>query len=468
MSTTELATSLPRPRGLGIVHGLQLARDPLGFLRRAREHCGDTFGLQMPGDPLRVVTGDPEHVKSIFALPPDSYRMSNQAIPLNLGTGSLLFLDGPRHQRLHRLLMPPLHGDHLRSYAELIVRATDDAIARWTTGDAFALLPSMKWITLTVICECVLGAQEGDRVEVLRDRIGQWMAGPMSTLAFSLSMMVGAERVRAFYDRQMHRSPIMRGRRPGRWRLPWQRAGDAKADLVGMLREDFEACRRAADPSRLDVLALLSTARDETGALLETDDAVDQLLTMLVGGYESAANTLAWTVHHLLLDPEAMVRLRTEIDESQDPGGRRPWADACIQEALRLHPIAPVVNRELTCPLRLGDYDIPAGSILWPSIYLAQTHAPTWSDPFRYDPARLLDRRPRAHEWLPFGGGRRRCIGAAFAEMEMRLVLSRLIERVDLRPASATRSHAILRGVTVSPDDGVRVVAHEIRPRTRS
>ncbi len=466
MPTTDLATPLPRPRGLGIVHGLQLARDPLGFLARAREQCGDTFGIQMPGDPLRVVTGDPEHVKTIFGLPSDCYRMSNQAIPLNLGDGSLLFLDGARHQRIHRLLMPPLHGEHLRSYAELISRATDDAIDRFTTERPFSLLPAMKWITLTVICECVLGAHEGERIEFLRDRVGRWMAGPMSTLAFSLGMMLGAGRVRAFFDRQTAHSPVTRGRRPGRWRLPWQRVGDAKADLISMLREDFEACRRRSDPCRLDVLALLSAARDETGAPMETDDAIDQLLTMLVGGYESAANTLAWTVHHLLDHPDHVLRLREETAALTHQRERRPWTDACIAEALRLHPIAPVVNRELTRAVRLGDRDIPEGTILWPSIYLAHTHPGTWSEPYRYDPARMLDRRPRANEWLPFGGGKRRCIGAAFAEMEMRIVLGRLLERVDLRPGADRRSHAILRGVTVSPDDGVRVVADRVRPRS--
>ena len=460
------AISLPRPRGLSAFHGLRLARDPLGFLERARAQCGDTFAIALPGDPLRVVTGNPSHLRTIFALPADAYRMANQAIPLNLGRGSLLFLDGNRHQQQHRLLMPPLHGDHLRSYAETIRRTTDSAIDGWPVAERFDLLSRMKWVTLTIICECVLGIATRERIEEVREWTHGWMKGPMSTLAFSLGMMLGAGRVRAFFDEQTLRSPVRRGLRPGRLRLPWHKIGDAKAALVGLLREDFLACRRDGPGDRTDVLALLAHTQYETGAPMDVDDAVDQLVTMLVGGYESVANALSWTLHHLMQSPDAWGELRAETTDlaGAEPTQRRPYAEACFREALRLHPIAPVVNRELTRPIRLGRYDIPEGSILWPSIYLAHTNAAVWSDPHRFDPARFLERHPRAYEWLPFGGGKRRCIGAAFAEMEMRIILSRVVERVDLRPASRSRPRAVLRGVTVSPHDGVRVVAEAVRP----
>ena len=306
------AVSLPRPRGLSVFHGLRLARDPLGFLDRARAQCGDTFAIALPGDPLRVVTGNPDHVRTIFALPADAYRMANQAIPLNLGRGSLLFLDGDRHQQQHRLLMPPLHGDHLRSYAETIRRTTDSAIDGWPVAEPFELLARMKWVTLTIICECVLGIATRERIEDVRDWTHRWMKGPMSTLAFSLGMMLGAGRVRAFFDEQTLRSPVRRGLRPGRLRLPWQEIGDAKAALVGLLREDLLACRRDGPGDRADVLALLAHTHYETGAPMDVGDAVDQLVTMLVGGYESVANALSWTLHYSMHSPDAWARLRAE------------------------------------------------------------------------------------------------------------------------------------------------------------
>ena len=456
----------PRPSGLGMAHALRFGSDPFGFLRDAREECGDIFSIAMPGDQPRVVTCDPEHIQTIANLPADAYRMADQAIPLNLGDASLLFLDGERHRSQHRLLMPPLHGDHLRSYVPAIEDATADAIARWPRGEPFELLGEMKQITLTAICACVLGVYRGERIDRLRAITTTWMEGPMTPLAFTLAMMLGAGRVRRFLDRQAERSPVgWPNPSPRRRWLPWRRVGDAKSELVAMLAADVAACREGAAADRTDMVAMLALARYEDGSPMSTSEVVDQLLTLLVGGYETTANALCWAVHHLLENPAALRQVREEAASADDPEltQRRPFLDACVKESLRLTPIAPVVNRLLTEPLKLGEYLIPAGTLLWPCAFLTHAHEGVWDEPAAFRPERFLgERRPRAHEWFPFGHGLRRCIGAAFAELEMRIVLTRVLDALDLEHAERSDPHPFLRGITISPRDGLRVVA---RPR---
>ncbi len=448
----------PQPRGLGMAHAMRFASDPFGFLHDARRECGDIFSIAMPGDEPRVVTCDPSHIRTIAALPADAYRMADQAIPLNLGDASLLFLDGERHKSQHRLLMPPLHGDHLASYVPAIEEATAEAIARWPRDEPFELLDEMKFITLTAICACVLGVYRGERIDRLREVITTWMKGPMSPLAFTLAMMVGAGRVRRFLDRQAERSPHPDHRQ--RW-LPWRRVGDAKGELVAMLAADLTACREQGCGDRTDMVAMLARARYEDGRPMTTKEAVDQLLTLLVGGYETTANALCWAVHHLLKNPDALARVREEAAQGGDDlTQRRPFLDACVKESLRLTPIAPVVNRLLTEPLQLGDYLIPAGTLLWPCAFLTHAHEGIWDQPETFRPERFLgDRRPRSHEWFPFGYGLRRCIGAAFAELEMRIVLTRVLTRLDVRHDPGGDPHPFLRGITISPRDGMRVLA---------
>ena len=447
--------------------GLRLALDPFGLLEAARDECGDTFTLRMPDGLLRVVTGDPEHIRTIFALPPDAYQMSDQAIPLNLGKSSLLFLDGERHRAQHRLLMPPLHGKHLQLYGSLIERASHQAIARWTKGQPFALLDEMQWITMTVICECVLGVHEGEQIDRLRDVVRYWLKGPMSPLALVLSMVFSPSRVRRFFDKQVETSPITFPNPEHKHRfLPWRRLGDAKAELMSMLTADLEACRRDGCGDRVDMLAMLARTREDSGELMPIEDAVDELVTLLIGGYETTANAMCWVIHHILQSPSALARVRAEQVEmaGSTHEQRRPWLDACIKEALRLKPIAPMVNRSIVEPVQLGEYLIPAGTILWPCIYLTQVNKAIYTDPKRFDPERFLaDQKPRANEWLAFGGGQRRCIGAAFAEYEMRIVLSTLLSRVDFEHVSASDVRPVVRGIAISPSDGMRLIATRIR-----
>jgi cytochrome P450 family 110 len=469
--TPIVPTSLPpSPSTSSATLGLRLALDPFGFLSAARDECGDTFTLRMPDGVLRVVTCNPDHVRTIFALPIDAYQMADQAIPLNLGKHSLLFLDGERHRGQHRLLMPPLHGKHLRLYAALIERATHQTIGRWSQGEPFALLEEMQWITMTAICQCVLGVHEGEQIDRLRHIVKDWLKGPMSSLALVLSMIFGVGRVRRFFDEQVETSPISFPNPEHNHRLlPWRRQGDAKAELMSMLVADLEALRRDGCGDRVDLLAMLAQTREEaSGELMPIAEAVDQLVTLLVGGYETTANALCWVIHHIIQSPSALARVRTENLEfvGAELGERRPWLDACIKEALRLKPIAPMVNRSITRPVQLGAYLIPAGTILWPCIYLTHVNKDIYADPLRFDPERFhADQKPRANEWLAFGGGQRRCIGAAFAEYEMRIVVSILLDRVDFEHVAASRSRPIIRGITVSPSDRMRVVAKRIRGR---
>jgi cytochrome P450 len=246
---------------------------------------------------------------------------------------------------------------------------------------------------------------------------------------------------------------------------PWGRLLRARAEVARLLIAEVAHLRKAGTGGRNDILAMLVDARDDNGEALGDDELFEQMFTLLPTGYQTTATSLAWVFHHLLRHPEVQDKLSAERQRAAGDGpitlehlGALPYLDAVIRESARLTPITTDILRLLKKPARIGGLDLPAGVMVSGSIYLTHHRPELWPDPARFDPERFLDVRPSPHSYFPFGGGERRCIGAALAGHEMKIVLARVLSRVDLRPASARRERPVFQTITIAPSRGVPVV----------
>ncbi|MDQ3600092.1 MAG: cytochrome P450, partial [Actinomycetota bacterium] len=358
---------------------------------------------------------------------------ANALIAEIVGWGSVAVLDDEAHQRSRGMMLPAFHGDSVRRQVAEMVAITADEVARWPVGDQFPVLPRMQAITLEVILRTVIGVQDEDRLAALRTALP-----PMLEIGSPLELL----------------PPPRVLRNVGLWRRREQR----KARAHALLRNEITRCRE--DPrlaQRSDALAMLVRNVDDTGQPMTDDELVDQLVTLLLAGHETTAAALAWTFERLTRDP-ALLDHTARSAESGD----NAWLDAVCKESLRVRPVVYQVNRKLTEPLQLAAYRIPAGTTLASSIDLVHHSARHYPDPEVFRPQRFLDQRADPSVWFPFGGGVRRCLGATFAQVEMRTVLGEVLRRVELAPTTAPDEQARARHVMLVPHQGavVRVQRH--------
>jgi cytochrome P450 len=427
---------------------------PLPFMERCRTRHGDVFTVRLPLSGGVVNICDPQLIRTVFADRGDRLRAGEANIALEsvLGSRSVLLLDGPEHMRQRKLMLPSFHGERMQRHGPLIAGITARRVEGWSTGRAFALRAEFQEITLDVILRAVFGLAEGERLSELRASLGDLLASGRNRLAML--------------------PPLQR---PLGGLSPWARMMRARAACDRVLYAEIHRRRAAPDlAERDDVLSLLLLARDEQGREMTDAELRDELITLLLAGHETTATSLAWLFDLLLHEPAAMRRLEAEVLEGGGRGeaprtmgasapdrrdGGTAWLDACITEAMRLRPVVPVVARRLTEPLEIGGWLLPAGSYVAPNILLTHRRADTYPEPLRFRPERFLDRRADTFAWLPFGGGIRRCLGAAFATFEMRTVVSEVIRQVRLRPAARRPEPIRRRGITLVPGRGPRVIA---------
>jgi cytochrome P450 family 135 len=404
---------------------------PVAFFERCRREFGDTFSVNLFGPDKAVFISDPDSIKALFA----ADRINSVASRRNLvlaplvGDRSLLLINGDVHLSRRKLMLPPFHGERMRAYEETMRDATERRVASWPLGEAFPLHPSMQGITLDVIMRAVFGVS-GERGDRLRELLLAILAATRSPLALGLTL------------------PVVRD--VGRLGRISRAIREADVILYAEIGE------RRADPAleeREDILSMLVAARDEEGEGMDDRDLRDQLVTLLMAGHETTATALAWTFDMLLRHPAVLVRLREEID-----AGGTEYLDAVITEALRLRPVVPFIGRDLRDDSTFGGWDLPAGTTVAPAIWLAHTRAENFPDPYAFRPERFLDGGAPTYSWIPFGGGTRRCLGAAFAQFEMRVVLETVLRSVDLVPAEPGAEPVVRRNVTLSPAHGMPVV----------
>jgi cytochrome P450 family 135 len=410
-----------------------LAR-PISFMNTARRRFGDSFCLRFLGfERAMVMLSDPEAIRALYTerdhrLPPGR---TLALLPV-LGASSLLLLEGDEHLARRRMMLPPFHGERMRSYESLMRGIAEQELASWPQDESFALHPRMQALTLEVILRAVFGVSDLERGAQLR-------AGLRRLLNDNASAGL---QLRVLLARRVGRSQ------------PLRRFHEVTDEVDRVLFA--EIAHRRHDPAlaeRDDMLSLLMLARMEGGAQMSDRELRDQLVTLLLAGHETTATALAWTFDLLLRHPAALARLSEEVTRGEGD----EYLRAVISESLRLRPVVPLAGRRLAVDLDAGDLHLPAGTDVTPAIWLTHTRPDLYPEPLAFRPQRFLENPPTTYGWIPFGGGIRRCLGAAFAEFEMRVVIATVLractlERVGARPEGIAR-----RNVTLAPRRGTRV-----------
>lgn len=419
---------LPGPRRPRFLQGLRFLLTEHRMLERYRRRYGELFALDVwPFAPL-VIVSDPAEVRRIFTADATlSHAGEGNGIlgPL-VGPHSVLLLDETEHLRRRKVLLPAFHGERMRLYGDVMREVAAAEVATWPRGEELALLPAMQRITLRIILRTVFGMDEGPRAERLeRD----------------LVLLMERSNVMMMHKLQRNLGP----------RSPWMRFERARETVDGQLYEEI-ARRREAQARGVegdDVLSMLLSASDHVSDVELRDD----LMTLLVAGHETTATTMAWTLERLLRHPEALRRAQEDVE----------YLDAAVKETQRVRPVLTYAMRKLTAPMEIHGHTIPAGATLGMSVTLMHRRPDLYPDPHAFRPERWLDGRGRAgtgYGWIPFGGGVRRCLGAAFATYEMREVLGVVLaDAPRLRAVTPDRAERHRRKmITFTPDRGTRAV----------
>jgi cytochrome P450 family 135 len=431
----------PEPAISPLRQTLRWAFRPLAFLEECRRELGDSFGVKFLGfETPMVMLSDPAAIKALYtepghALPPGR----NVFLEPIVGPRSLLLLEGRDHLAHRRLMLPAFHGERMRSYEPIVREIVDAEIDSWPLGEEFAVHPRMQAVTLEVILRVVFGVGEGPRLERLRGLLTHLLSETASpaTQIFALA-----------------------GRRLGLNVNVWGRFEETLAEIDDLLYAEIAEHRSRDDlEDRDDILSALILARFEDGEGMSDADLRDQLMTLLLAGHETTATALAWTFDLVLSHPAVLRRLRETLEEGDDE-----YLRATITESLRLRPVVPLAGRRLTKELVADGLALPAGTDVTPAIWLAHTRADVYPEPFAFRPERFLEEGPDTYAWIPFGGSVRRCIGGAFAEFEMRIVLREVLTRCELHKADPMPEQVARRNITFSPRRGTPVLVTARHP----
>jgi cytochrome P450 family 135 len=442
----ELA-ALPRPPVVPLPPLLQLLRfnqRQIEFVFGARRRLGEVFSMRTGEPGGLIVTGLPDDVRSLFTAKGEEAPSLSAESPLRpiLGPDSVLTSLGERHMRQRKLLLPSFHGEAIERYTQAIADATERELDRWPLNRAFALAPRMQAITLDVIMAGIFGiegrAERGSPEHRLRTVTKRLVAASTTPPAQIVELM------------------NMRSEEPVGLTGPLLRLIERPIYAL------IERRRGAPDlAERRDILSLLMLARTEEGEALTNYELRSELLTLVLAGHETTANSLAWAWERLLRNPAAHERL---IEAVRTGAEAEEAVEQTIVETMRSRPVVPIVGRRVMRPWRLGPYAVPADTPVLISILLVHHREETYPDPFEFRPERWVDRKPGTYEWLPFGGGIRRCLGAALAMAEQRVVLRAMAERLDLEAEDPAPERALHRNVTMLPGRGARAI---VRRRSR-
>jgi cytochrome P450 len=422
----------PGPKLPRFVQTAWWAARPLSFMRHCQRRYGNLVTIRIHGFGNIVLIADPGLIKEVFAADRDVFAagQANAAMSPVLGRHSLLALDGDRHLRQRKLMLPPFHGEAIGRYRQGVEQITIDEVATWPVGKPFAVRPRMQDITFEVILRAVIGVRDPQRLERLRALLPKLLDFSVFDMWF------------VWLFPKILNTRIGRGHKSMR----------VRPEVDRLLYEEI-AAHRAHPEGREDILALLIAARGEDGEPLSDEELLDQIITLLLAGHETTTTGLAWAFERLVRHPTVLERLRQDLDQ-----GEEDYLDAVVNETLRVRPVIDGVWRKLTAPAILAGHRLPAGTLVFPAISLVQTSR-AFPDAEEFRPERFLDGSPAPYTFIPFGGGTRRCIGASFATMEMKTVLSTVLERVELHAARQRSENPRVHHVTQVPSRGARVVA---------
>lgn len=427
---------------------LKFIFQPLEYLERYAKIYGDNFTIKGRSGSQVVYFSHPQALQQIFTA--DSNKLEsgrvNTILKFLVGSNSLILLDGDSHQRQRQLLTPPFHGERMRTYGETIQEITQQVSGSWKIGQPFNIRASMQEITLRVILQVVFGLNEGARLEKLQQLL-------TSFLDFLGSPFLSAALFFRFLQKDL-----------GEW-SPWGRVVRLREQIDEMIYALIQERRTEPNQNRQDILSLMMSARYDDGQSMTDEELRDELMTLLSAGHETTASALTWTLYWIDQLKAVRDKLLKELDtlgDNLEPTAvtKLPYLTAVCQETLRIYPIAiGAFARIVAEPMEIMGYNLPVGTVIFPSIYLAHHRAETYPQPKQFRPERFLERQFSPYEYLPFGGGNRRCIGMAFAQYEMKLVLATILSRYQVSLVNHRPVRPVRRGLTLAAPHQMQMVA---------
>jgi cytochrome P450 len=441
VSTRDLRQVLPPgPTTPAAIQLIATWKRPGPSLQRLRQRYGSRITVQLPFQPPFVMLSDPGEIKELFTAPPDVLHPGEGSRVLEplIGRNSVILLDESPHLEQRKLLLPAFHGEKMQRLAGLMAELTEREVDTWPLEQPVALHPRLQHLTLEIILRAVFGLDRGRRLDDLRDAVTELLAftdSPLSVLPPLQRFARWVPSMRRF-ERMVRRSDEL---------------------IFGLIEE------RRADPGedRDDVLSMLLQARHDDGSPMSSQELRDELMTALVAGHETTASQLAWGFERLAREPRVVERLAAGIDAGEEEA----YLTATIQEIQRLRPVLPNAEPRLTKQsVRIGEYEYPPGVALLASAFLVHHDPAIYPEPFAFRPERFLDNPPGTYTWIPFGGGRRRCLGASFATQEMKIVVRAVLGRYSVSAPGDRPEQTARRSITFSPSRRATVVLCE-RPR---
>ena len=407
--SSQLPNPIAQPAWWQLVNWIA---DPLKFQGTYRQKYGDLFTMDLSGLGSFVLIGNPLMIQEIFNQDSKQFDVGrgNKIAEPFLGKHSLLLMDGSRHRRERKLLMPPFHGERLQTYAQQICHLAEQVASQWQVGQSFVMRSAMQKISLEVILQIVFGLSKGERYQQLSRLLTDWLNMLDSPLRSSLLFF-------KFLQQDW-----------GEW-SPWGRVKGRQRQIHSLLQAEIEERRTLGNEGRTDILSLLMAARDEQGQAMTDEELSDELLTMLFAGHETTATTLAWAFYQIHQVSDVREKLLQELNQlGAQPNplaiSQLPYLTAVCQETLRMYPVLPGLFTRITkAPITICGHKFEAETVLMPSIYLVHYREDLYPEPTQFRPERFLERQYSPSEYLPFGGGSRRCLGDQLALLEMKLVV---------------------------------------------
>ncbi|MDV2990735.1 MAG: putative cytochrome P450 135B1 [Chroococcidiopsis sp. SAG 2025] len=426
-----------------LLQTLQLIANPIEFLTTCANKYSDPFAVRVLGlnSPPVVFFSQPQAIKEIFAIPSEQfdYKKATHVFQPLMGEQSLILQEGKSHQRQRQLMLPPFHGDRMKAYGQIICQITQAVTQQWQIGKQISINHFLPDITLQIILQVVFGISPGERYEQLKVQLSSLLEDVTTPWYSSLFFF----------------PPLQKDL--GAW-SPWGHFVRRRQQIDQLIYAEISQRRRENDSTRTDILSMLMSARDENGQQMNDEELRDQLMSLLLLGYETTAAALAWAFYLIHSHPQVRDRLQQELNNADrtqpDAIAQLPYLTAICQESLRVHPIALICTpRMVRDSVQIAGDKFNAGTIIIPCIYLTHRREEIYPQPEKFQPERFLQQKFSPFEYLPFGGGSRGCIGAAFSLYEMKLVLAAVLSQYELELANSRPVSPVRRGITIVPSE---------------
>jgi cytochrome P450 family 110 len=441
-------SSIPNVETPGLTQLWQWITDPVKYLHNCNQRYGETFAVQMAGALNGIIfVSNPVAIQQLLTSDTKQFIAPgslNQILQPFLGDRGTILLDGAEHRQRRQLVTPAFHGDRIKVYSNLIQKITRDLIQIWSENVTINAREQMQSISLSIILQTVFGIYQGERYDQIRRKLVDVLSLIESPIKSSVIFIPGLQKDL------------------GAW-SPWGRFQRNLAELDELVFQEIAERRQKYQPDRSDILNLLIDAQDADGNGMDDRELRDELMTILFAGHETTATALSWAIYWSNYLPDVQAKLRAEIstlgaDRDVMSINKLPYLGAFCSEVLRIHPVAIITFPRLAQePVSLQGYDIDPGKVVVGCMYLVHHRPELYPDPEQFKPERFLERQFSPYEYVPFGGGSRRCIGLALAQMELKLVMVEILAGCELKLMDKLPIAPARRGVTLAPQTGVNI-----------